>query len=78
VAYPHANRYGEGQPARDAVIEEDQRQLETAIGLGGRGNFRPPYADACWREGAASRIESDGVTFLELALTFSYVLDADA
>lgn len=74
VAYPQTGRYGAEQGLdRDDVMRSDQRQIEQAIGLHGRGNFVSPYPDASWRSGATSREIGAACDFLVIEQTMAFM-----
>ena len=79
VAYRQDHRAGGGAAyRRDAVIDEDYRKINFAIGWCGRSNFPAGSAyDACWRGGEPKQIERDdenGIDFLVMTLRYSYQL----
>jgi pimeloyl-ACP methyl ester carboxylesterase len=75
VAYPQTGRYGADQALdRDDVMRSDQKQIEQAVGLYGRGNFTSPNPDACWRADGYSveRVVGDACDYLVITQTMSY------
>jgi lysophospholipase L1-like esterase len=76
VAYPQTSRTGKGAALdRDDVIQQDRRSIDRAIGMIGRANLSAPYPDACWLKDGSSaptRIEGDGVDFLEFRYQYLF------
>lgn len=74
VAYPQTQRDGRAAALdRDDTLDEDAFQIDKAIGMLGKANFTPPYADATWISGSPpARIEGNGVDFLELRYVYIY------
>jgi hypothetical protein len=72
VAYPVTNRYGiDGGRSLEDVIDEDQRQIDHAIGLHGSGNI-PADAVYLTRGGRWDRIGSAEGDFILLVGTLPY------
>lgn len=81
VAYPQTHRDGpDAALDRDDAIDDDTLDIDYAIGANGRGNFAPPYPDACWHpegNGESSRIaeideDQPGVDFAQIYVSYAY------
>ncbi len=71
VAYPQNNRTGrQAALDRDDVMRQDQRKIETAIGLLAWGDFVVPYAT--WIGGSTVRERGQAVDYLVVRQTMRY------
>ena len=61
VAYPKDNRSGAGQSTRRyALMREDVRKIERAVGMMGAANFTAPFPGACWIDAGSGSDRSSG------------------
>lgn len=76
VAYPLSNRYGlDGGRSLEDVVDEDQRQIDHAIGLHGSANMP---TDAVFMVGESSwdRVKAETYIFIIGRLTYRFWRDA--
>lgn len=74
VAYPKDNRAGAGQSVRRyAVIEQDLRLIDRAIGPAGAANFTTPHADATWVGGGNDRESGAACDYLVITLSMLFL-----
>lgn len=75
VAYPKDGRAGSGQTTRRyEVMREDQRIIETAVGMLGKANFTSPYPDATWVGGGSDRSSGESCDYMVLTFRMIYVV----
>jgi hypothetical protein len=79
VAYPQTGRDGPQQGLdRDDTIDEDERLLESALGLYGAANFTYPLPDACWLSADVERVTGTAVDFLVITQRMLYLREMRA
>ncbi len=75
VTYPQSARYGaQNALDRDDVMDQDLKQIERNVGLGGADNFLGAYPNASFvgRTVNIVRENTVGVDAIELAMTFEF------
>jgi hypothetical protein len=75
IAYQQAHRWGDSALERDDVADQDVFEIDQAIGMLGKANFSPPFADATWHpdnDGVPDRDAINGVEFVTMRVRYFY------